>query len=70
MKLLITRLAVQVRPGEPESTRPYSESCRAFSGSGALLPPFCPHFICDGECLIVGMYADLPHNLKKELSRV
>ena len=31
MKLLITRLAVQVRPGEPESTRPYSESCRALS---------------------------------------
>ena len=31
MKLLITRLAVQVRPGEPESARPYSESCRALS---------------------------------------
>ena len=33
-RLLITRLAVQVRPGEPESSRPYNESCKAFSGYG------------------------------------
>ena len=61
-RLLITRLAVQVRPGEPESTRPYSKSCRAFSGYGALLSPFCPHSFWDEKCFFVNIGADSSPN--------